>query len=124
MNWSAAEVADVPPVVVTVMSTVEVPAGAVAVIWVAEVTVKLVAAVAPNVTAVAPVRLVPVIVTLVPPEGDPLLGETEETTGAEVVAGVQVTDHVTVAPDVAVCVPLASVGADSTVSLVPLVLNV
>ena len=122
MNWSAAEVADVPPAVVTLTSTVPVPAGEVAVIEVAELKVKLVAAVAPNVTAVAPVKLVPVIVTLVPPEVDPLLGETEETTGAG--DGVQLTVHVTVAPDVAVCVPLASVGADSTVSLVPLVLNV
>src|SRR6202021_1098805 len=61
VNWSAAEVADVHPAVVTLTSTVPVPAGEVAVIWVAEVTVKLVAAVAPNVTAVAPVKLVPVM---------------------------------------------------------------
>ena len=57
-----------PPGVVTVMSTVPAePAGAVAVIWVALLTVKLVALVAPNLTAVAPVKLVPVIVTVVPP---------------------------------------------------------
>jgi hypothetical protein len=115
----------VPPAVVT--STLAVPAepaGVVAVIEVELTTTTLVAAVAPMVTPVAPVKLLPVIVTLVPPEVDPLLGETEETTGAGVADGVQVTDHVTVAPDVAVCAPLESTGADSTVSLVPLVLNV
>ena len=53
MNWSAADVAEVPPAVVTVTSTVPVPAGEVAVIWVAELTVTPVAAAAPNVTAVA-----------------------------------------------------------------------
>ncbi len=36
-------------------------------IWVAETTVKLVAAVAPKLTAVAPVKPVPVMVTVVPP---------------------------------------------------------
>ena len=56
-----------PPGVVTVMSTVPaLPAGVVAVICEALTTVKLVAAFDPNVTAVAPVRLVPVIVTDVP----------------------------------------------------------
>ena len=43
MNWSAADVADVPPGVVTVTSTVPVPAGEVAVIEVAELTVTPVA---------------------------------------------------------------------------------
>ncbi len=38
------------------MSTVPVPAGAVAVIWVAELTVNELAAVDPNATAVAPVK--------------------------------------------------------------------
>ena len=73
----------VPPAVVTVMSTVPAdPAGAVAVIWVAEFTVKLEALVAPNLTAVAPDKLVPVITTLVPPAVGPLVGETEATVGA------------------------------------------
>ena len=71
MNWSAAEVAEVPPGVVTVTSTVPAPAGEVAVIEVAELTVKLVALVAPNLTAVAPVKPVPVIVTDVPPAVGP-----------------------------------------------------
>ena len=63
MNWSAAMVAEVPPGVVTVTSTVPVPAGEVAVMEVALLTVNAVAAVAPNLTAVAPVKPVPVMVT-------------------------------------------------------------
>ena len=64
-----------PPVVVTVTSTVPaVPAGAVAVTDVAVFTVKVVALVAPNFTAVAPAKFVPVIVTLVPPAVGPLVG--------------------------------------------------
>ena len=54
----------VPPGVVTVTSTAPaLPAGEVAVICVALLTVNEVAAVPPNFTAVAPVKLVPVIVT-------------------------------------------------------------
>src|ERR1019366_3224152 len=54
----------VPLAVVTVRSTVPAgPAGAVAVTDVAEFTVNEVAGTEPKVTAVAPVRLVPVIVT-------------------------------------------------------------
>ena len=57
-----------PPGVVTRTSTAPAAcAGVVAVIWVAEFTVYDVAAVPPNVTEVAPVRSVPVIVTIVPP---------------------------------------------------------
>ncbi len=66
------------------MSTVPTePAGEVAVICVAELTVKLVAFVLPNLTAVAPVKLAPVIVTDVPPAVGPLEGETFVTVGAE-----------------------------------------
>ena len=72
----------VPPPVVTVTSTVPVPAGAVAVMDVALLTVKVVAAVAPNFTAVAPVRLVPVMVTEVPPVLGPVVGLTPVTVGA------------------------------------------
>ena len=82
MNWSAALVALVPPTVVMRTSTVPVPAGAVAVICVALLTVKPVAAVAPKVTAVAPEKLVPVTVTVVPPLVGPLVGEMEVTVGA------------------------------------------
>ena len=69
---------------VTRRSTVLVPAGDVAVIDVDELTVKLVAAVAPNVTAVAPVKPVPVTVTTVPPVCGPVVGEIEVTVGAAV----------------------------------------
>lgn len=72
MNWLAAPVALVPEGVVTVTFTVPAePAGAVAVIDVALLTVKLVAGVEPNSTAVAPVKLVPVIATEVPPAVEP-----------------------------------------------------
>jgi hypothetical protein len=53
------------------------------VIVVALSTVTFVAAVLPNVTAVAPVKFEPVIVTLVPPEAGPELGLTPVTVGAD-----------------------------------------
>jgi hypothetical protein len=74
-------VALVPPGVVTVMSTVPVPAGAVAVTEVAEFTVNVVALVAPNFTAVAPEKLVPVMVTEVAPVVGPDVGEIDVTVG-------------------------------------------
>jgi hypothetical protein len=80
---SGEPVALVPPEVVTVTSTVPAaPAGAVAVIWVALLTVKPVAAFAPKLTAVAPVNPVPLIVTLVPPAVGPDAGLTPVTEGA------------------------------------------
>jgi hypothetical protein len=82
VNWSAALVADVPPSVVTVTSTGPAAwAGDIAVICVAESTVKDAAAAVPKSTAVAPVRSVPVIVTEVPPAIGPALGATEDTAG-------------------------------------------
>jgi hypothetical protein len=82
--WSAALVALVPEPVVTVTSTTApvVPAGDVAVIVVALVTVNDAAAVAPKLTAVAPVNVVPVIVTVVPPVLGPDDGATVVTVGA------------------------------------------
>lgn len=71
-----------PPVVVTRISTVPEPAGAVAVIWVALLTVKPVATAPPKVTAVAPEKLVPVMITVVPPEAGPEVGETLVRVGA------------------------------------------
>src|SRR5947208_3509548 len=62
----------VPPGVVTLIVPVVAPLGTVAEIEVDEVTEKLTALVPLNVTAVAPVKLVPVIVTLVPT--GPLVG--------------------------------------------------
>ena len=82
VNWSAGDVAEVPPGVTTVTSTVPVPAGLSAVIEVSLTTVTLVAGVAPKSTAVAPVKPVPVIVTGVPPASVPLVGLKAVTVGA------------------------------------------
>jgi hypothetical protein len=71
-----------PPGVVTTMLTAPAaPAGVVAVMVVAFTTKKVVAATPLKVTLVAPVRFVPVIVTLVPPATAPELGLTEVTVG-------------------------------------------
>ena len=59
-------------------------AGTTATIVLASTTVKLVAGTPPNVTAVAPVRLVPVMVTVVPPRVVPLVGPIDVTVGAGV----------------------------------------
>ena len=82
MNWSAELVALVPPEFVTVTSTVPLPAGEMAAIDVGLLTVNEVAALPPNFTAVAAVKLLPVMVTGVPPAEGPLLGEIEVTAGA------------------------------------------
>ena len=74
MNWSAAEVADVPIGVVTVTSTTPVPGGLMTVIVVALTTVISVPGLVPKWTPVAPVKPVPVIVTKVPPAVGPPLG--------------------------------------------------
>jgi hypothetical protein len=71
----------VPAGVVTEMTPVAAEDGTVAVICVELFTVKLVAAVPPNFTAVAPVKLAPVIDTLVPEQ--PLVGEKLDTVGPE-----------------------------------------
>ena len=78
---SPVTIALVPPGVVTLTSTVPVPAGEVAVRLVAELYVTL-AALVPNVTVDALVNLVPVIVTVVPPAAGPLAGEILVTAGA------------------------------------------
>ena len=57
------------------------PPGVTAVIWVALSTVKLVAAVPPKLTAVAPLKPEPVIVTDVPPAAGPVFGATVVITG-------------------------------------------
>jgi len=77
VNLSAGEGEDVPPGVVTVTSTVPAePAGLVTVIDVALLTViaPVTFAIVPNVTEVAPVNPVPVMVTDVPPERGPDAG--------------------------------------------------
>src|SRR5207245_5340552 len=78
VNESA--LAALPPGVVTPILPVTAPTGTVAVIWVYESTVKLVAFTPPKVTLVAPVRLSPVRTTTVP--AGPLVGEKLEMTGA------------------------------------------
>ena len=72
----------VPPIVVTLTVTAPVPAGDVAVICVAELTMKVAALVLPNCTAVAPVKPAPVMTTLVPPVAGPDVGARPVTVGA------------------------------------------
>ena len=60
-------------------------AGETALMSVEETTLKLVAATAPKTTLVAPVKLVPVMVTVVPPVVGPELGEMEVTVGGAAV---------------------------------------
>ena len=67
-------------VVTTTFRLVPEPAGTTAVILVAELTVIEVAAIPPKVTEVAPVKLVPVMVTEAPAAALP--GDTEAITGA------------------------------------------
>ena len=82
MKSSAEEVALVPPGLVTVTSTVPAgSAGTVAVIEMYDVT-EYVAAPVPNLTLVAPVNPVPVMVTVPPPAGRPAAGVTAVTVGA------------------------------------------
>ena len=88
----------VPPIVVTLTVTAPMPAAVTAVICVAELTVKLAAAVAPNFTDVAPVKLVPVMTTLVPPASGPDVGARPVTVGAG--TNVKVPTDVAVPPPV------------------------
>ena len=82
MKRSAFEVRLLPLGVFTVTSTAPVPAGEVAVIDVDDATAKSAAAV-PKCTAVAPVKLLPVIVTAVPPAEVPDAGLMAVTDGPE-----------------------------------------
>ena len=76
----------------TVTSTVPDPAGAMAVICVELTTVTLVALAVPNLTLVAPARLVPVIVTLVPPPVGPEAGLIPVTAGEPTPYGEELTE--------------------------------
>jgi hypothetical protein len=78
----------VPSGVVTVTSTVPVPAGLFAVIVVSLTRTTPEAGVVPKSTAVAPVKPVPVIVTGVPPAVVPLVGLRPVTAGAAAVVKV------------------------------------
>ena len=73
-----------PPVVVTVTSTVPVPAGAVTLTEVAVLAVSPVASAAPKFTAVAPLRFDPVMVTTVPLPTGPAAGDSWATVGTGV----------------------------------------
>src|ERR1700688_2885101 len=82
VNWSAGLVAEVPEEVVTFTSTVAAASAAeVAVMEVAEFTLKVVAATEPKRTALVPVKLVPVMATEVPPAVEPELGLIPVTVG-------------------------------------------
>jgi hypothetical protein len=82
VNWSAAPVVDVPLGVTTVMSTVPAAsAGETAVIKVPDHNLNEIAAVVPKLTCVSPVKLVPVMATVVPPMVLPLFGLTAVTVG-------------------------------------------
>jgi hypothetical protein len=71
------------PLTVTVTVTApEDPAGVLAVMVVLLTTVTFVAGVPPNVTVAPDPKLVPVMVTAVPPAVDPLFGDTLVTVGA------------------------------------------
>ena len=75
-----------PGVVTTTLAVPAVPAGVVTVMEVALFTTRLVAVVPPMVTPVAPVKLVPVMVMLVPPATGPLVGEILVTVGTPAVS--------------------------------------
>jgi hypothetical protein len=81
VNWSAATTGLVPPPVTTVMSTPPDPAGDVVVMDVGLTRVKVPTGNAPNSTAEAPAKFVPVIVTGVPPAAGPEAGLTPVTVG-------------------------------------------
>ena len=81
MTSKAVVLTPVPPVPVTEMEPLSAPAGTVAVIFVFESTVNEVAATPPNSTAVAPVKPVPVTVTVVPTSPD--VGEKLVTVGPD-----------------------------------------
>jgi hypothetical protein len=84
VNWSADDVLEVPLEFETVISTTPGECiGDVAVIWVAEFTVKLDALVPPKETELAPVKLLPVMVTEVPPVVGPDVRLMPETVGTD-----------------------------------------
>jgi hypothetical protein len=87
VNKSADPMALVPLGPVTLTSTEPVPAGETAEIEVAELTVTPVAATPPKLTVFPVAKLVPVIVTVVPPAAGPVLGAMALTVGA--VSGVE-----------------------------------
>ena len=91
----------VPPGVVTEILTVPAACALVlAMIFVVPVTRKVVAAVVPNLTDVAPMKLVPVMVTVVPPSVEPLVGVKEVMVGAGGTTNLKLAVEVAVPPGV------------------------
>ena len=82
MNASFALVALVPPPAVTVTSTVPTEAAGAVAVRDDALPTENVAGVAPNFTALTPMKLVPVTVTVVPPVVGPEFGFTPVTVGA------------------------------------------
>jgi hypothetical protein len=108
------ELVSVPPGVVTEIFPVVAPTGTVAVIFVEEFTVN-VADVPLNLTAVAPVKLVPVIVTVAPT--GPLVGEKDVMCGAAPVVTVKLVELVAV-PRGVVTVIFPVVAPEGTVAVI------
>jgi hypothetical protein len=81
VNLSAVTIAEVPPAVFTLTATVPEPFGDLAVISVSETTLMMVPLVCPKSTPVAPLKLLPVMVTAVPPAARPEEGEILVTDG-------------------------------------------
>jgi hypothetical protein len=100
VNLSADVFAEVPPGVVTVTSSVPVPAGDFTVIWLSFTTTRLVADVLSNFTDVAPVKPDPVIVTEVPPAAGPVAGEMAVTVGTVTYVNLSADDVADVPPEV------------------------
>ena len=82
MNKEFAALVPAGVVTSTLAALPAVPAGVVAVMLVELTTLKLVAATPPMVTAVAPVKSAPVMVMVVPPAAEPVVGEIIFTVGA------------------------------------------
>jgi hypothetical protein len=134
VNWSAREVGDVPPGVVTVMSTVPASfAGEVAVHEVVDEQLTLVPAVPPKLAVVPPTtKPVPVMVTPVPPTSGPALGDIPLTNGLVTKVNLSAPEVAEVPPAVATVtstVPASSDGevavhevVDEQLTLVPAVL--
>jgi hypothetical protein len=120
VNASAALVAEVPAGVVTVTSTdPDDPAGDTAVKVVDEVTLNDTAAIDPNLTAVAPLKPLPVTVTEVPPAIEPVFGLTFVTVGgAGGVTPVPATISTATPPDIplGLCVAVGCTAAETLTS--------
>ena len=102
--------------VVTPITPVAAPVGTVTVIWVLEFTTKTLAAVPLNVTAVVPVKLVPVTTTLVPT--GPLVGVNDVTVGGS--STVKLAALLPVPPAVVTLItPVVAPGGTVAVRVVP-----